>query len=177
MVAVDLQAFFDGFFLVVGALHQGFARHVVNAFDFGWVEFDVVGATAGHVGAATAHAFDDGVKGHIDFEHEVQLHASRFHGVGLRNGAGEAVKQEALGAIGLGDAFFDQVDDQVIADQTASIHHFFGFDAQRGTGFDCSAQHVACGNLGNAVFLANEGGLCTFTGTRCAQQNQSHALS
>src|SRR5574343_801006 len=43
LVAVDVQALLDGFFLVVVALHQRFASHIVLAFDLGRVELDVVG--------------------------------------------------------------------------------------------------------------------------------------
>ena len=134
----------------------------------------MVGAARSGVRAAAAHAVDDGVKGHVNFEDIVQFDASRLHGIGLRDGAGEAVKQEAVGAVGLGDAFFDQVDDQVVADQTARFHDGFGFQAQGCARFDGGAQHVAGGDLWNAELLANESGLCSFSGARCAQQNQSH---
>jgi hypothetical protein len=69
--------------------------------------------------ATAAHAFDDGVERHVDLEHIVQLDAGGLHRVGLRNGARETVEQEALGAVVLGDAFLDEADDDVVADQGA----------------------------------------------------------
>jgi hypothetical protein len=63
---------------------------------------------------------------------------------------------------------------RVVADQTARFHDGFGLQAQWGACLDGSAQHVAGGDLGDVVFLANESGLCAFAGAGCAQQNQSH---
>ena len=119
--------------------------------------------------AASAHALNDGLKRHVNFQHVINLDAGRFHGVSLRNGPGETVKQKALGAICLGNALFNQVDDQVIADQATGVHDFFGLHAQRGSGLDSGAQHVTGGDLRNAVFLANEGGLCAFASAWGAQ--------
>ena len=79
----------------------------------------MVGAARCWVAAAATHALDDGIKRHIDFQHKIQLHASGFHGIGLGNRARKAVEQKAFGAIGLGNALFDQIDDQLIADQAA----------------------------------------------------------
>ena len=49
-----------------------------------------------------------GCVGHVDLEHDVELDAGRLHRVGLRDGARKAVEQEAVGAVGLGDALLDQ---------------------------------------------------------------------
>ena len=119
----------------------------------------MVGTARRRVRTATAHAFDDGVKGHVDFDHVVEFHAGCLHGVGLGNGAGKAVKQKALGAIGLRQALFDQINDECVADQTARVHDGLGFQAQGRTRLDGGAQHVARRNLGNAVLLADKRGL------------------
>ena len=134
----------------------------------------MVGAATGGVGAAAAHAFDDGFEGHINFQYVVQFDAGSLHGIGLGNGAGETVEEETLGAVGLGNALFDQIDDQLIADQGASLHHGIGLQAQWGTCLDCCAEHIAGRDLRDAVLLADEGGLRALSGARRAQQNQSH---
>ena len=126
--------------------------------------------------AATAHALDDGVERHIDLEHVVELDPGRLHGFGLGDGAGEAVKQETLGTVALGDAVLDQVDDEVVADQATGVHHLLGLQPQWGAGLDGGAQHVTRGNLRDAVLLANEVGLGAFAGAGGAQQNESHGL-
>jgi hypothetical protein len=64
---------------------------------------------------------------------------------------GKAVEQEALGAIGLRQAFLHQADDDVVADQAASVHHLLGGHAQRCARLDGGAQHVAGGDLRDAV--------------------------
>ena len=49
-----------------------------------------------------------------------------------------------------------------------------GLQAQRRPGLDGRAQHIACGNLRNAVFLADKGSLRAFSGAGGAQQDQFH---
>ena len=168
MRRIDVQAFANSFLFIVVALNQGFSGDIVNPSDFGRIEMDVIGAPAGDVHPTPAHALDDGIKGHIDFQHVVEVDAGQFHRVGLWNGAGKAVKQKTIDAIGLCNAFFDQSDDDVITDQTARVHDFFGSQAHGSTCFDRCTQHVTRGNLGNAKFFANESGLGAFARTRCA---------
>jgi len=134
----------------------------------------VVGAARGHVHAATAHAFDDRRVRHVDFKHEVDVHAGALHGFGLRNGAGETVEQEALGAVWLRDAFLDQADDDVVTDQLASVHHLLGLQPERGAGLDGRAQHVAGRDLGDTVVLAQKCSLGAFAGAGGAQENEFH---
>ena len=176
MVAVHLQAFFHGFFFVVFALHQGFAGDIVNAFDLGGIEFDVVRAARGRVAAPAAHAVDDGLERHVDLQHVVQLHASGLHGIGLGDGAGEAVKQKAFGAVGLGDAVFHQIDDELVADQLPRIHHRLGLQAQGGASLYSGTQHIAGGDLGNAKFFADKSSLGAFASAGGAQQDESHGF-
>ncbi len=89
---VDIESGHDGFSGVVWALHQVFTGNVVFASYFGWVEFDVVSATAGWVGATTAHALNNGVVGHVNFHYVVYAYAGLFHGLGLRYGARKPVE-------------------------------------------------------------------------------------
>ena len=171
---VDLQALQHGLFPVVVALDQRLAGHVVLAFGLGRIELDVIGAAGGHVHAAAAHAIDDLAVRHVDLEHEVDRDAGILHGIGLRNGAGEAVEHVTVLAIGLLEAILDQTDDDVVANQAAGIHDLLGLQAQRGAGLDGGAQHVAGGNLRNAEFFLDEVGLGALAGAGGAQQNQSH---
>jgi hypothetical protein len=57
------QPLAHGLFLVVVALDQRLAGHVVLAGHLGRVELDVVGAARGRCDAAAAHALDDGASG------------------------------------------------------------------------------------------------------------------
>src|SRR5262249_24926050 len=57
---------------------------------------------------------------------------------------------------------------------SAGIHVLFGLDAERGTGFDRGAQHVAGRDLRDAEPLRKRCRLGAFTGTGGAEQDQSH---
>ena len=54
------------------------------------------------------------------------------------------------------------------------VHDGLGLQAERRAGLDGRAQHVAGGDLRDAVLLADEGGLRAFARAGRAQQNQSH---
>ena len=142
MRAVHLQAVFYAVFLIVGALHQRFARHIVFAIDLGRVEFGMVGAPGRGVGAASAHALDDGVKRHVNLQHVIQFDARILHGIGLAQGAGKAVKEKAVGAVRLLQALLDQIDDDVVAHQTTHIHDLFRLQPEWCASSYRRAQHV-----------------------------------
>ena len=171
---VDRQAMTHGFFSVVLALYQFVTGDVVFAGNFRRVVDDVVNAAAGLVNTATGDALNDLFVFNGDFNHRVQLDTGSHQCFSLRNGAREAVEQEAVGAIRLSDAVLNQCDDQVIRHQAAGIHDALGLNAQRSTGLDRCTQHVASGNLWNAEFLGDELSLSTFTGPGSSQQNDAH---
>jgi len=58
------------------------------------------------VNAATGHALDDLFVGDVDLDHVVDRHAGSLHRFSLRNGAGEAVEQVAVLAVGFGQRAF-----------------------------------------------------------------------
>ena len=174
---VDIQTLANRGLFVVGTDHQILAGHVILAFHFRRVEHHVVGTAGAGVHAATAHALDDLFVRHREFQHEVHHHTGILHGLRLGNGAGEAVQQEAVGAIRLRDTFFDQADDDVVGDELTCVHHGLGLEAQLGARLDRRTQHVAGGDLRNTVFFHDELSLGTFAGTRCSQQNNAHTRS
>ena len=118
MLAVNIQTLFHGFFFVVFTLNQWLTGEVVFALGFWRVESDMVNAARCRMRTATTHALNDGLEGHINFKHIVQLDPRGLHGIGLGKGAWEAIKQKTIGAIGLGNALFHEINDEVIADQT-----------------------------------------------------------
>jgi len=174
LAVVDIQAFFNGLFLVIVALDERLARHVVLAGDLGRVENDMVGATARQMRLPAAHALDDLRVGHIDIDHRIDVDPGRLHGIGLRDGPGETVKQKAFFAVGLFDAFLHQADDHVVRHKPPRIHDGFGLFAELGSGLDGGAQHVARGNLRNLIPFLDVVGLGAFSRPRAAQQNQTH---
>ncbi len=120
------------------------------------------------------HAFDNVFLGHNHFDDKVQRNIRFFQGIRLRNGARKAVEQVAVAAIIFLQAVFDQADNNVVGYQAAGVHDFFGFHTQRRLCFNCCAQHVARGNLGNTEFLGNKRGLRAFASTGWTEQDQSH---
>ena len=134
----------------------------------------MIGAPAGRVAAAAAHALHDGLERHVDFKHVIEFDARLLHGLGLRNGAGKAVEQKAGRTVGLGNALFDQVDDEIVADQLARFHHGLGLLPQGRAGLDGGAQHVARRNLRDIEFARDELRLRAFARAGRAQKNQFH---
>ncbi len=74
----------------------------------------------------------------------------------------------------LGDALLDDGDDDVVGTKRAARHDVRDLTAQRGSGFDGGAQHVAGGKLDNSVFGDEVLGLSALARPRRAQQDQSH---
>ena len=134
----------------------------------------MVDAARCRVHATTRDTADDFFIINRNFDHVVDDHAGFLQGFSLRNGPREAIKEETIGAIGLGDALLDQIDDQVIGDQTTAVHHAFGNQAQFSASLDRSTQHVTGGDLRNTKLLGDETSLGTFTGTGRPQQNHAH---
>ena len=124
---------------------------------------------------ATANdAVDDQFVRHVEFQHVINGNTRFFHGVSLRNGAREAVQQETVTAIFLGDTLFHQRDDQLIGHQLAGVHNVFRLLTELRAGFYRRAQHIAGGDLRNTVFLHDELSLSSFTRARSAKQNNTH---
>ncbi len=119
--------------------------------------------------AAAAHAFDDFLVRHVDFDHVIDVNACLFHGFCLRDCAREPVEQKAILAVGLLDAFLDHADDDFIRHQAACVHELLGLQPQCRPRLDGSAQHVAGGNLRNIKFFLDVGGLGAFARAGGAQ--------
>ena len=98
-------------------------------------------------------------------------------GIGLAEGAREAVEHVARLAVVLLQAVLDQADDDVVGHEAAGIHDLLGLEAQRGARLHRGAQHVAGRDLRNAELLLDEVGLRTLAGARRSQKNQSHTPS
>ena len=97
-------------------------------------------------------------------------HARGLHRLGLRNGAREAVEEEAARAIGGLDALLHEADDDLVGDELAAIHDLLGREPERRAGLDRGAQHVAGGDLRDAVALRDERGLGALARSGTAQE-------
>ena len=126
------QTLTHGLFLVVFTGGQLFAGHVVFAFNFRRIKFDVVNAAGSCVNATPDDAVNDQFVRNIEFQHVIHGDTRFFHGVSLRNGAREAVQQKTVAAIFLSNTLFDQGDNQFVGDQLTGVHNIFRLFAQLG---------------------------------------------
>src|SRR5579871_669268 len=147
---IDLEALAHGLFLVVVALNQVFARHIVLALQPGRLVADVVNAAGRGVDPPSADALDDLAVGHVDLYHVIERDPGVLQRIGLRDRAGETIEQIAVGAIGLLQPLLHQADDDVVGHQAAGVHDGLGGDAEGRARLHRRAQHLAGRNLRNA---------------------------
>ena len=102
----------------------------------------------------------------------VELVKSGVQSLGLRDGAGEAVHEEALGGVGFLQPVLDDADDHAVGDQVAGVHVLLGFQAHGGLVLDRVAQDVAGGDVGDAVLGHDTAGLGALAGSGRAQQDE-----
>ena len=79
-----------------------------------------------------------------------------------------------LRGVRLLDAVADDRDHEIVGAEFAARHDVLRLTPDRRAGLDRCAQHVAGGELDDAVFFDETLGLCTFASPRGAQQDQSH---
>ncbi len=82
--------------------------------------------------------------------------------LGLIEGAGEAVEDEAAADVGLGEAVGDHLVDEIVGDELALVHQALGGSAELGSAGDVIAQEVAGGDLRNSILSHQELGLSAF---------------
>ena len=105
---------------------------------------------------------------------EIDPVAFAAHRVGLLDGARKAVEEIALGAIGLLHPLLDQRDHQLVGHQLAAIHVRLRLASELGAGADLGAQHVAGGDLRDAVTLGQKLRLGSLAGPGQSKQDESH---
>src|SRR5690606_1265124 len=171
---VYLKTLAHGFLAVAIALNQAFTGAIVLAVNIRRVVLEVIHAAGARVNAAARQALDDFLVGNIQLDDKIDINAGIDQCLRLRNGAREAVEQEALGTVIVLDALFHQANDDFIGHQATGIHYFLRFQTQRGSRFYGSSQHVTGGDLRNTELLHDELGLSALTGAGCAKQNDSH---
>ena len=114
----------------------------------------IAGAALGAAESPGDPLDQDGVV-HAQFDHGVDAGAARLqHGVQrlrLGHGAGEAVQDEAIGAVGLLDALADHGDEHLVRHQSSLSHDLLGAEADLAARRHLGAQHVPGGDLSDAV--------------------------
>ena len=178
LLVVDVQTVGDGLLGLVVALHHLAAALVADALDLGRGGLDVVDGAAVHAGPPGGQAVEDDLAGHVQvdggLELDAELRQQHLQGLGLGDGAREAVEQEAGLAVVLQEALAHDAHDQVVGDQIPGLHGGLGLLAKFGAFLDGGAQDVAGGDLHRTVDGGQLLGNGALTGAGGAQQDQSH---
>ena len=150
LLVVSLQAIQNGSGLVVLADDGLAAAQVAHTLDLALLVDDVVACAALLADAAAAHALHDHAVLNLQFQHLVDADAHGLDGLGLSDGAGHAVQDEAVGAVVLCQAFLQDADDDLIGYQVAFVHIGLGLHSRRRALLDGRAQNVTGGNRGDS---------------------------
>ena len=161
---------------VDGDQHASIGEQLAQRRRFGFVQLQPAGNCLGRVvGAAPIqHPPRDDVIRHIEVDRPVHR-VRRQQGeqpVGLRFGSRKAVQQKAGGGIGRFEALGHDPQDQIVADKLARVHHLFGLAAQRGAIGHRGTQHVARGDMRDAIALDQQLALRALAGSLLAQDDQ-----
>ncbi len=175
---VDPQTVADGFLVVVRAVAQVASAFVAAVIQLRRRRVDVVDLPAGGAGTTPGQALHEDIEVHIDKDGGLERHAHRLqHGVegfGLGNVAGKSVEDEPVVGVRFGEAFADDAEDDLIADQLARIHGFLGPQSEGGACCHRRPQQITRGDLWDLVLLHQQLRLRPFPGPRCAEQYDSH---
>src|SRR3954451_1446259 len=175
LVAVHLQALADGLLAIVLALGQRLAVQVAHAVLLRRVVLDVVRVAVG-ADAPDGQPPHDVVLGHVDEERggeaAVDLLQRGVERLGLLVRAWEAVEEEAVLGVGLGEPVEDHADDDLVGDQVAAVHVLLGLLAEVRAVLDGLAQHVARGDVGEREVLLEALGLGALARAGRAEQDE-----
>ena len=150
LLVINRQPLAHGTFSIVFALLQRFTGDVVHTLSLWRVVDHVIYTARSGVYPATGDALDQLFVFNLNLHHSIDRNAGLIHGLGLGNGPRKPVEQEAVGTvIGL-NAFFHQIDDDVIRDQGTRIHHRFHPVSQLAARANSRPQHVPSGDLRDA---------------------------
>ena len=128
----------------------------------------MVAGTALFADAAAAHALHDHIVLDLQLQHLVDADAHGLDGLGLSDGAGHTVQNEAICAVRLSQTLFQDADDDLIGHQSASVHEALCLQAHLGAFLDSSAQDVAGADGGDVQLCADDLGLGAFARAGCA---------
>ena len=105
----------------------------------------------------------------------VKAHPSPVQGLGLGDGAGHPVQNEAVDTVGLLQPLTDDADDHVIRDQLAGVHIGLGQQPGLGAFLNGGAQDIAGGDRRDAQLGTEDLSLGAFPGSGGTQKDQFHA--
>ena len=138
---------------------------------------DMIAVAAAGADTATRYTPGDHLVGDIDVHHTVDDDAHAVKCLGLRDGAGEAVQNEAVFAVVLRKTVTDDADDHLVGDERAGFDIGLGFPAHLRAAFQRFTDHIARGDRGDAQPIAKDLGLRPLAGAGGAEKDQVHRSS
>ena len=170
----------DGFGTIVFAAEERGTAVIADAFALGRLTGDMEDGFALGAGATSAKTrnnfWDRKVVVDDRVEWEMFLFEKIVESFGLREGAGEAVEQEATVAMKAASAFADQVPNRGVWNECATTHEGerFGHGRRwRAIGAGCGAENVAGGEMASTEFFVEELRLRTFADAGSAEKNDT----
>ncbi len=139
--------------------------------------FDGFGVVVGTAGSLTAvdEAFHEHVFGHVEFKHAGYFGvAFGEHGLErfcLGNGAGETVKDDAFAGAECIVGGCKDVDHERVGDELSLVDVALGSVAEFSAVLDFGTEHVASGDVLEAVFLYEQVALCAFARSGGTEDN------
>src|SRR5690606_4207889 len=94
--------------------------------------------------------------------------------LGLLHAAREAVEEEAVGGVGLGQTLTHHVVGDLGGNELPRVDVLLGLDSERGALPDVRAEKIARRDGGDAELLGQNRGLCALAGTGRTEQYKSH---
>ena len=154
---------------VILALCQCFTAFVTNTCNLCGQEQLVVCCAAFRTAFSCCQSFQHHFIGCADVYNMVKLyHILQLFS--LYNRTRETIQDKTLRAIVFFDSFLYNSDNQFIGNQAACCHNALCLIAQLCAFCNFLSQHVACGNVSNAIMLYQSCSLCPFTCCGCADQ-------
>jgi len=174
---IGRQPLLDRLLVVIRPLVEVRSAGIALSFNLWRVELNVIG------GAALAHPsscdpLDQLLIGNIDIQDHIDLLAQSgqnfVQSLRLGHGSGESVQHPSGLNIILGQAVFDDIDQQGIRNQLSCIHELLSLNPQGGAAADVLPQNVTGRDVGDLVLVSNHLSLCALAGSRRAEQYNIH---
>jgi len=164
---------------VVAAVHQGLTGHIVLALHLGRAEVGVVGAATGRVDPATRHALHEKLVVDVQVDDlvnaDVLLLQQAVQDLCLVDSSGETVQDKALVALRALDGIGNNASNNLITNQLAGIHERLSLQADLSAVLDGISEHVAGGQVAQAVLLLDSGSLGSLSSTGRTEKDSSPA--
>lgn len=160
---------------VIAALDERLAGDIVFACHLGRAEEQVVGAATGGVNQATGDSLDKQLVVDVQVDHlvdaDVLLLQKAVQNLSLVDGSGKPIKDETLGALRALNSLGHNTGNHIITNKLTSVHDRLGLQAHLSASLDGLSEHVAGGQVAQAVLILNSRSLGSLSSTRRTEED------